>query len=150
MFPPLDILLDYWIELVSFGLLYVMFTFPTKIFYSGVPGLATECHYGVWCRVLVLYFLQSTSAFSFYIEVVLILSIKLQQQNNANIHYIPHDHSLLVLILLRFVVSSDMGILIWSYFLIFVHHQLRLRTIYDLNPRYQISNWRTRSALLWR
>ena len=32
MFLPLDILLEYWIEHVSFGLLYVMFTFPTRIF----------------------------------------------------------------------------------------------------------------------
>ena len=29
MFLPLDILLENWIEHVSFGLLYVMFTFPT-------------------------------------------------------------------------------------------------------------------------
>ena len=32
MFLPLDILLEYWIERVTFGLLYVMFTFPTRIF----------------------------------------------------------------------------------------------------------------------
>ena len=33
MFPPLDILLEYWIEHVTFGLLYVkVFTFPTEIF----------------------------------------------------------------------------------------------------------------------
>ena len=32
MYPPLDILLEFWIEHVPFGLLYVMFTFPTKIF----------------------------------------------------------------------------------------------------------------------
>ena len=33
-------------------LLYVMFTFPTRIFYRGVPGFATDCPYGVWCRGL--------------------------------------------------------------------------------------------------
>ena len=52
MLPPLDILLEYWIEHVSFGLLYVMFTFPTRIFYRGVPGFATDCPCGVWCRGL--------------------------------------------------------------------------------------------------
>ena len=37
---------------VSFGLLYGMFTFPTRIFYRGVPGFATDCPCGVWCRGL--------------------------------------------------------------------------------------------------
>ena len=36
----------------SFGLLYGMFTFPTRIFYRGVPGFATDCPCGVWCRGL--------------------------------------------------------------------------------------------------
>ena len=49
MFLPLDILLEYWIEHVAFGLVYVMFTFPTRIFYRGVPGFATDCPCGVWC-----------------------------------------------------------------------------------------------------
>ena len=52
MFLPPDILLEYWIEHVSFGLLYVMFTFPTRIFYRGVPCLATDCPCCVWCRGL--------------------------------------------------------------------------------------------------
>ena len=52
MFLPLDIFLEYWIEHVSFGLPYVMFTFPTRIFYRGVPGFATDCVSGVWCRGL--------------------------------------------------------------------------------------------------
>ena len=52
LFLPLDILLEYWIEHVSFGLLYVMLTFPTRIFYRGVPGFATDCPCGVWCRGL--------------------------------------------------------------------------------------------------
>ena len=52
MFPPLGILLEYWIEHVSFGLLYVMFTIPTRIFYRGVLGFATDCPCGVLCRGL--------------------------------------------------------------------------------------------------
>ena len=44
-----DILLEYRIEHVTFGLLYVMFTFPTRIFYRGVPGFATDCPCSVWC-----------------------------------------------------------------------------------------------------
>ena len=50
--PPLDILLEYWIEHVTFGLLCFMFTFLTRIFYRGVPGFATDCPCGVWCRRL--------------------------------------------------------------------------------------------------
>ena len=58
MFPLLDILLEYWIigilGWVIIGLLYVMFTFHTRIFYRGVPGFVTElivlC--AVWCRGL--------------------------------------------------------------------------------------------------
>ena len=52
MFPPLDILLEYWIEHVTFGFLHVMFTFPTRIFQRGVPGFATDCPCGGWCRGL--------------------------------------------------------------------------------------------------
>ena len=51
MFSPLDIL-KYRIVHVSFGLLCVMFTFPTRIFYRGVPGFATDCPGAVWCRGL--------------------------------------------------------------------------------------------------
>ena len=29
-----------------------LFTFPTRIFYRGVPGFATDCPCGVWCRGL--------------------------------------------------------------------------------------------------
>ena len=32
-----------WIQHVSFGLLYVMFTFPTRIVYRVVSGFATDC-----------------------------------------------------------------------------------------------------------
>ena len=52
MFLPLDILLEYWIEHVSFELLYAMFTFSTRIFCRGVPGFATDCPCGVRCRGL--------------------------------------------------------------------------------------------------
>ena len=52
MFLPLDILFEYWIENVTFGLQYVMFRFPTRIFYKRVSGFATECPCGVWCRGL--------------------------------------------------------------------------------------------------
>ena len=53
MFLPQDILLEYWIEHVTFGLLYVMFTFPTMIFYRGIPGLAIDCPCGVWYLCLM-------------------------------------------------------------------------------------------------
>ena len=33
-------------------LLYVMFWFSTSIFYRRVPGFATDCPCGVWCRGL--------------------------------------------------------------------------------------------------
>ena len=52
--PPLDILLEYWTAHVTFGFLYVILTFPTRIFYRGVPGFATDCHCGVWCRGLTI------------------------------------------------------------------------------------------------
>ena len=42
MFVPLNILLEYWIEQVTFRLLYVKFVFPTRIFYKAVPDFATE------------------------------------------------------------------------------------------------------------
>ena len=43
MFPSLDILFEYWIEHVTFGLLYVMLGFPTRIFYKGVLGFTKDC-----------------------------------------------------------------------------------------------------------
>ena len=51
-FRLLDILLEYWIEHVTLGLLYVMFTFSTTILYRGLPGFAADCPWGVWCRGL--------------------------------------------------------------------------------------------------
>ena len=50
----LEILLEYCIENVTFGLLYAMFIFPARIFYMGVLGFATECPCGVRCRGLTI------------------------------------------------------------------------------------------------
>ena len=52
MFLSKDIFFEYWIEHVTFGLLYIMFEFSIIIFYSGVPGFATDCPCVVWCRGL--------------------------------------------------------------------------------------------------
>ena len=37
-----DIRFECWIEYVTFGLLYSMFRFFTKIFYKGIPGFAAD------------------------------------------------------------------------------------------------------------
>ena len=43
---------------------FAWFTFPTRIFYRGVPGFATDCPCAVWCRGLtscllyLFYFLE--------------------------------------------------------------------------------------------
>ena len=42
----------YQIEYVTFGLLYVMLRFSTRKVYRIVPGFATDCPCGVWCRGL--------------------------------------------------------------------------------------------------
>ena len=52
MFLPLDIPSEYRPEHVTFGLLCVIFKFPSRIFCRRVPGLATDCPCGVWCRGL--------------------------------------------------------------------------------------------------
>ena len=59
MFLPLEILFEYWIQCVTFGLLYVMFMFrfSTRIFYRWLPGFVTDCSCGVWCRGLNTRFL---------------------------------------------------------------------------------------------
>ena len=54
---PLGILFEYWFEHITLGLLCAMFRFPTRIFYRGVPGFATDCPCGVWCRVLTTFLL---------------------------------------------------------------------------------------------
>ena len=52
MFLPLDIPSEYRPEHVTFRLLCVIFKFPSRIFYRRVPGFATDCPCGVWCRGL--------------------------------------------------------------------------------------------------
>ena len=49
MFPTLT--LSFNIGL-TFELLYVVFTFRTRLFYRGVPGFTIDCPCGVWCRGL--------------------------------------------------------------------------------------------------
>ena len=48
MFLPLDIPSEYRPEHVTFGLLCVIFKFPSRIFCRRVPGFATDCPCGVW------------------------------------------------------------------------------------------------------
>ena len=55
MFPPLDVPFEYWIEHVTFGLLYAMFRFATMIFYSEVAGFGTDRPCGGWCQRLTLH-----------------------------------------------------------------------------------------------
>ena len=52
MFLPLDIPSEYRPEHVTFGLLCVIFKFPSRIFCRRVPGFATDCPCGVWYRGL--------------------------------------------------------------------------------------------------
>ena len=52
MFLPLDIPSEYRPEHVTFGLLCVIFKFPSRIFCRRVSGFATDCPCGVWCRGL--------------------------------------------------------------------------------------------------
>ena len=47
-----DFLLEYWIEQVTVGHLYVKDVFLTRIFYRGVPCFAIHCPFGVWCHGL--------------------------------------------------------------------------------------------------
>ena len=68
MFPPVDFLLEYWIEHVTFRPLCVMFTFPTRIFYRGVPGFATHCPCGVWCHGLTTCLLYAGPLFGNLVE----------------------------------------------------------------------------------
>ena len=57
MLLRLNILFKYCTEHVTFGLLYVMFRVSTRIFYSGIPGLATDCLCDAWCRGLTTFLL---------------------------------------------------------------------------------------------
>ena len=58
LFLHLDIRFEYWIEHVTFGLLYGMFSFSISIFYVGMPGLAPDYPCGVWCRGLTICFVD--------------------------------------------------------------------------------------------
>ena len=51
-FIPLDNILEYCVEHVTIGLLYVKFIFSTRILYRGILGFATVCSCGVWHRGL--------------------------------------------------------------------------------------------------
>ena len=44
-----DLLLEYWMEHVTIGCLYVKFVFSTRVLRGGSPGFATDCPSGVWC-----------------------------------------------------------------------------------------------------
>ena len=50
VFLCLDLLFAYWIKRVTMGFLHVIFLFSTMIFYSGIPGFATDFP-GVWCHL---------------------------------------------------------------------------------------------------
>ena len=63
MFLPLDIPSEYRPEHVTFGLLCVIFKFPSRIFCRRVPGFATDCPCGVWCRGLTTCLLYVGSTF---------------------------------------------------------------------------------------
>ena len=52
MFLSLDLILEYWIERLTIGLYYVRLISSTRISYRAVPGFATDCPCGVWCRGL--------------------------------------------------------------------------------------------------
>ena len=51
-FLSLDLHLKYWIEHVTIWHLYIKFILPTRLFYSGIPGFATDRPCDVWCRGL--------------------------------------------------------------------------------------------------
>ena len=51
MFLPMGLPLNYWMEHVTFRLLYVQFVFSTKMYY--MVGFATDCPCSVWCRCLL-------------------------------------------------------------------------------------------------
>ena len=47
----------------TFGLLYVLYRFSTRIFNSGIPGIATDYPCGVWCRGLTTCLLYDSPLF---------------------------------------------------------------------------------------
>ena len=50
MFPPLDMISEFRIQLDIIGPLRVTSILSAGIFYRGVSGFATDCPCGVWCR----------------------------------------------------------------------------------------------------
>ena len=68
--PPLDIPIEYWVEHVIFGLLYVMFRFSTSIFYRGVQGFAADSPCGVRCRGLTSCLLYVGPLFEIKFEMI--------------------------------------------------------------------------------
>ena len=48
-----EILFEYWFKHITIRLLCVKYIFSTRIFYWGIPGFATDCPWGVWCRGLL-------------------------------------------------------------------------------------------------
>ena len=51
-FLLLEIVFEYWIQHVTFGLLYVIFKFFIGLFYRVVAGFASACSCSVWWRGL--------------------------------------------------------------------------------------------------
>ena len=71
MFPPMDIRLEYWIGHVTFELFYVMFTFPTRIFYILSFYIDVALTLSIIMAVMIRYFLgsQKWPASRYIIEV---------------------------------------------------------------------------------
>ena len=87
MFLPLDILFEYWIEYVNFGLLYVMFRFCTRIFYRGVPGnwLSLQC--------LVPQIFFHITACTHPEELGILLSASHVNRSTVRCHFIAYSNS---------------------------------------------------------
>ena len=60
----LELHLEYWIVLGTTELLCVECILPDRIFPTGVPGFATDCPCGVWCRGLTTCFLYVSPPFA--------------------------------------------------------------------------------------
>ena len=58
MLRSLNLVFECWNEHVTLRLYFVMFTFFTRTFYMGVPGVATDFPCCVWCRGLTIYLLH--------------------------------------------------------------------------------------------
>ena len=124
--PPLELLLEYWIEHVTFGLLYVMLTFPFKIFYRGVPGFATGCPCClILASLIILYILHSTSELSFCIDIVLTLYIILYY---IILYYIILYYIILYYIILYYIILYYI-ILYFIYIYQYICHRQRVECV---------------------